>query len=465
MYDLDAYESMHNTDYSKLYSIDSEQTIIGTVLLEPDRLFEADKIDPEDMYRASHKIILGEILDMQSEGKQIDIALLSDRLDSFGQLEAIGGLDYLVDIARNTASTRAINSHIRVVKGKAKERRILKAAEEMKGAILHETGSSDERIGLAQAVVTEALNTDEQHDTVSTIGSALKSYIEDLDYRLENGEEPGLMTGLESLDKRWSGLRGGDFVLIGGRPGMGKTTALTAMIDGAARSGKRVYFSSLEMPTQQLTQRMIASIGGIELHKLKSAQLESEDWPKLTNAAHLMKSWGVVFDDQGGVDIAELCSRWRAEKRKNGLDLIMVDYLQLINDRAEKSRFDVVSSISRKLKAIAKELDVPIIVLSQLSRKVEERHDKRPNNADLRESGQLEQDADIICFVYRDEVYNEHTNAKGIIELITTKFRDGEAGTDFFSFIGAKNQIKKLEYDYVPQTQDPKPYKKTDKGF
>jgi replicative DNA helicase len=447
----------------KFYSIDSEQNIIGSILIAPETLYEAASLKASSMYDPRHKMIVEACLSLSDDNKPIDISIVAEYFDQRGQLDKVGGLGYLVDIAKNTASISNINSHIRAVNDRAKERAILDAAVMMREAMHQPDMSTDERIGEAQRVVNECLSDDEEIESISTVNDALRDYLSELDNRFENGVVTGLLTGLTDLDKRWSGLSGGDFVLIGGRPGMGKTTVATAILTGSAEAGKKGYFSSLEMPTKQITQRLIASTGSIDLNRLKSAELQDEDWPKLTAAAHRMKQWNVVFDDEGGVDIADLCSRWRAESRKNGLDYIMVDYLQLINDRSESRRFDVVSAVSRKLKAIAKELDVPIIVLSQLSRQVEQRPDRRPNNSDLRESGQLEQDADIICFCYRDEYYNDNTVQKGVIELITSKFRDGEAGTDYFNFVGSRNQIKDFDHSYVPPEPEQKQYQK--KGF
>lgn len=447
----------------KLYSIDSEQNIIGVALMASEKLLDSDRILPSAMYDSRHKMILEACLELLGENKPVDTIIIAEYFDQRGKLEQIGGLGYLLDIAKNTASLSNINAHIKSVNNRAKEREILTAALEIKDVIYEADLSTDERIAKTEMIIAGSMGDDEEISTVSTAGEAMKAYLELLDDRFTNGTVTGLLTGLETLDERWTGLLGGDFVLIGGRPGMGKTTALTAILSGVADAGKKCYFSSLEMPTKQITQRLTASTGSIHLSALKSADLQDGDWAKLTVAAHRMKQWNVVFDDQGGVDIADLCNRWRREKRKNGLDLIMVDYLQLITDRSEKNRFEVVSAISRKLKAIAKELDIPVIVLSQLSRQVEQRPDKRPNNSDLRESGQLEQDADIICFCYRDDYYYEDSPAKGIIELITTKFRDGEAGTDYFNFVGAMNQIKTLEHGYTPPPPESNGYKK--KGF
>lgn len=447
----------------RLYSIDSEQNIIGTAMLDSSKLLDADKILPMAMYDSRHEMILSACLELLGDNKPLDTIIIAEYFDQRGKLEQIGGLDYLLDIAKNTASTSNINSHIRAVNNRAKERGILQAAMDIKDVIYQADLSTDERIAKTESIIAESMGDDEETDTVSTVREAIKTYIDELDYRFNNGAVTGLLTGLDALDKRWAGLLGGDFVIIGGRPGMGKTTVATAILTGAATAGKKCYFSSLEMPTKQIMQRLTASTGSIHLEKLKSASLQDDDWPKLTAAVHRMKAWNVVFDDQGGVDIADLSNRWRSEKRRNGLDLIMVDYLQLITDRSEKNRFEVVSAISRKLKMIAKELDIPVIVLSQLSRQVEQRPDKRPNNSDLRESGQLEQDADIICFCYRDEYYDEGSHAKGIIELITTKFRDGETGTDHFNFVGAMNQIKTLEHGYTAPPPEAKGYKS--KGF
>lgn len=447
----------------KLYSIDSEQNIIGVAMLDSSKLLNADKIIPMAMYDSRHRMILEACLELLGDNKPVDTIIIAEYFDQRGKLDQIGGLDYLLDIAKNTASLSNINSHIRAVNNRAKERAILQAALDIKEVIYQPDLSTDERIAQTESIIAESMGDDEEIGTSSTSKEALKNYIESLDYRFNNGVTNGLLTGLGALDERWMGLRPGNFILIGGRPSMGKTTVATAIISGAAKAGKRGYFSSLEMPCDEITERLIASNGSVDMSRLKSGKLKDEDWSKLTAATHIMKDWNMVYDDQGGVDIADLCNRWRSENRKNGLDFIIVDYLQLIGDRTEKSRFDLVSAVSRKLKGIAKELELPVIVLSQLSREVEKRPNKRPMNSDLRESGQLEQDADIICFVYRDEIYDENTQHKGIVELITTKYRSGIIGTDYMNFVGQYNQIKTLDHAYVPPEPDKKKYQ--DRGF
>lgn len=461
MIEYNDYPELQNV--KKFYSIDTEQKIIGIILLEPEKLLEMDKLLPCAMYDLSHKMILEACYELSNDGKQIDAVVIAEYFDERNRLAEVGGLDYLLDIVRNTAGSHSLNSYVKIVNDRAKERAILKASNDIRDVMTMPDLTTDERIGETEKIISLALESDEGVNSVSTTKEAVKSYIEKLDHRFQNGVENGLMTGIDSLDDRFSGFMPGDFIIVGGRPSMGKTTVATNLLRGPAESGKRCYCSSLEMETSSLMNRFIASVAGIGLKTLKDATLEDGDWPKLTAAVSKIKDWSIVFDDQGGVDIADLCNRWRAESRKNGLDFIVVDYLQLITDRSEKNRFDVVSSVSRKLKQIAKELKVPVVALSQLSRKVEERTDKRPTNADLRESGQIEQDADIIMFVYRDEIYNQDTHQKGVMELITTKFREGEIGTDYVQFIGQYNQIKKLEGGYTPPPKEE--YKPKKRGF
>jgi replicative DNA helicase len=283
--------------------------------------------------------------------------------------------------------------------------------------------------------------------------TAVKDYVKYLSWRFENEGIQGIKTGLREVDTRLQGMKGGELYIVAARPGMGKTTYATNILANAATEGAKCYFSSLEMPRNQLVQRMIASTGQIPLSKLKDASVmgDQELSSRVAPAFEKVKNMNITIDDQGGVDIADIRSRCRAKYRKEGLDLLLIDYLQLIDDRTCKTRFDVVSAVSRKLKALAKELDIPVMALSQLSRAVEQRNDKRPILSDLRESGQIEQDADVIQFLYRDEVYNEHTNSKGICEVDTAKYRDGETGRDFIAFFGAQNRMTDLAHGFIPE--------------
>jgi len=437
---------------NQLFSIDSEQTIIGIVLIEPSKLHDTNELSSSDFYDNSHVLIFDAFNALADKNSAIDIVIVAEHLDRRGLLEKAGGLDYLLDITKNTPTTSTLDAHVLIVKNKAKERRLLGAAQEIQNAILADSDSTtEEKLSKAEEIFTSANSELEAVNDSVDMSTAVKDYVKFLSWRFENEGIQGIKTGFTEVDNRLQGMKGGELYIVAARPGMGKTTYATNILANAARQGAKGYFSSLEMPRNQLVQRMIASTGNIPLSALKDASVLScsELSAKVTMAVALVKDMDITIDDQGGVDIADIRSRSRAKYRKGGLDLLLIDYLQLIDDRTAKSRFDVVSAVSRKLKALAKELDIPIIALSQLSRAVEQRTDKRPILSDLRESGQIEQDADVIQFLYRDEVYNEHTNSKGVCEVDTAKYRDGESGRDFVAFFGAQNRMTDLAPGYI----------------
>ena len=459
--DFNPYEKLPTV--RQLCAIDSEQNIIGTILLKPEKMHDIPNLKPVDFFDNQNALIFDAMLAISESNKPIDVVIIAEYFERRGQLENIGGMGYMVDLVKNLASSRNILAHTKLVTDKAKERRLVQAAQDIQDAIYQEGElSTEERLSNAEAIFTAANAAIDSSSEVVEMNTAVKDYIEYLSWRFDNEGIHGVKTGFEKIDLRLQGLKGGEMYIIAARPGMGKTTYATNILANACRQGVKAYFSSLEMPRNQLVQRMLASTGNIALAKLKDASILgcSQESAKLTMSISLVKDMNVAIDDQGGVDIADIRSRCRAKFRKGGLDILLVDYLQLIEDRTAKNRFEVVSSVSRKLKALAKELDIPVVALSQLSRKLEERPDKRPVMSDLRESGQIEQDADVIQFLYRDEVYNDSSNKKGICEVITAKFRDGETGTDYVAFFGAQNRMADLAHEYTPPADEQKTKKK-----
>ena len=444
----------------KFYSIDSEQNIIGTIMLAPEKLHEADLIKPSSMYDLRHGMMLEACLRLSNDNKPIDAIIIAEYFEERSQLEQVGGLDYLLDIARNTASTRNINSHILIVNNYAKERAILEAAHKITEAINQPDLSTDERIIETQKIIQVALGDDEEAAKSVGIKEVLRDYIQFLDWRYNNDEVLGVMTGLSDVDARLKGFNPGELSVIAGRPGSGKSTYATTIMLNAAREGHKCYFASLEMPRKQLMQRMMAATANVSMNSLKDASALDNHSSNITSAAYLLKSMNIEIDDNSSIDINDLSNRCRTRHRREGLDILIIDYLQLMKDRTIKDNLRLeISSITEKLKGLAKDLGIPVIVLAQVNRKCEDRPDKRPWNSDLAESGAIEANADIIQFIYRDEYYNEDSHAKGIIEIITRKFRDGETGTDYCSFIGSRNQIKNLEHAYTP-VKETKGYKK-----
>jgi replicative DNA helicase len=448
----------------ELFSIEAEQGVVGGLIFQPKSYDEIDGLLTESMfYDLASRTLFDGICAMQEMNHPVDMITLSEFLEEKdSELFAdIGGMDYVIDLMQNTPSAANIKGWANIIIRFAKERDLFNGLVEAQKVLMTDGMNTDERLQEAEAIITAAGNEGPSSDKAIGTVEAVKDYLDFLEYRHENPGIHGLETGLTNVDERLQGLKGGEFYVVAARPAMGKTTLSMNWAANIGLAGGKVYISSLEMPARQLTQRLFAYIGKIPLSLLKSAEVLSDDEQahKLTHVVHKLTKASIKIDDQASLDVNELRTRCRREKRQSGLDLVLVDYLQLLTDRQCKNRFDEVSSISRKLKALAKELDCTVIALSQLSRKVEERADKRPILSDLRESGQIEQDADVIQFIYRDEVYNEDTPFRGIAELITAKFRDGEKGTDFLNFIGAENRFAVFDGP-LPVIEKPKPQRR-----
>ena len=444
------------------HNFEAECAVLGALLLianpdAPEAQDVADVLQPQDFYSGLHQDIYALILRRLQSREPFDALILSEQLES-SHIQPHDRLTYLINLARNTMSTGNLKAYTQVVREKSMQRI---ACNRLRQALsLMESGEGD---ALARIEQANGLLADITADSASSaehlvgMGEAMQDYVEFLDYRFNNPGIHGLTTGFERLDARYQGWKPGDLVILAARPSMGKTTLALNIASHVSMQSNQTLVFSLEMPRRQLVQRLMASVGHMPLSKLKDASvLESDEYSSkvVATAGRLMQS-NMLIDDTGSLDIADLRSRARVAHKRNPVKLIVIDYLQLMTDRTERDRFQVVSSVSRKLKALAKELDCVVLCLSQLSRKCEERTDKRPMNADLRESGQIEQDADIITMLYRDEVYNEQSDRKGICEAITTKFRDGEIGTDHLSFIGSENRFADLSF--VPVAPAPQP--------
>lgn len=449
----------------EMYSRTAEESVIGSLLLlassESNVVNDiVTMLSPMDFFIPLTRAAFTEIVNFVESNEPYDMFLVAEKA------QAKSGYNYLpdlIEIQQNTPSANNVKAYAHVVQDKAIERNAITRLNDALIEIQGGEGPIRDRVAKADSLLADVVSDGSQTSMVSA-KDAMKQYIEMLEWRFENPGIHGLKTGLKDLDNRYSGWKPGELVVIAARPAMGKTTIATHLAANAALNGEHALFFSLEMPTAQMMQRLVASTGHIPLRSLKDASAveDEEHSRKLMIASSKLGQAALTIDDTGSIDIADLRARARLAHRKNPVKILVVDYLQLLNDRTERDRFQVVSSVSRKLKALAKELNCVVVALSQLSRKVEERTDKRPMNSDLRESGQIEQDADAIIMLYRDEVYNEQSSHKGIIELITTKFRDGEIGTDYAAFIGSENRVGDLAF--TPEPIQP-PVNKPTRGF
>lgn len=439
----------------QLYSTASEESVIGAMLAFNNCIDDVSNIvTPDSFYVPMYKAICKAIYDIRSTGKQVDIVTVDDYFNGKPESQMVT-MDALIDIAKNCPSAVGVIGSANRVAGYAMEREFMICANSIQEVFAEEDGTTEERIAKAEHLFN-SITTEQAAETHAEVNPILKDYIDHLDWRFNNPGFHGVATGFEKIDERFSGWKGGQFIVEAGTPGAGKTTYAMNIAFHASQK-KNVHVFSMEMSKRELMQRMIASTGGIPIKKLQDASAlgDQEYCSKLTVAVNRVKSCQMVIDDGAALDISQVFSRARRQHRKAKTDLLIIDYLQLVKDKSAGNRYEEVSSVSRKLKQLAKELDCTVLALSQLNRKVMDRADKRPVLSDLRESGQIEQDADIIQFLFREEVYDPDTENKGICEIITAKFRDGETGSDYLKFEGAINRMSNI--DWTPRPVESKP--------
>ncbi len=432
------------TDALKLppQSIEAEYAVLGGLMLDNTRFDQiADKISAVDFYRKEHRLIFTAISALCSENNPADVVTVSEWLEKNAELDSAGGLSYLGSLANNTPSAANLPAYANIVHERAILRNLIRVAGDVGNSAYRPEGRSAAEI-LDQAEKSILDISEEgvrRRGGFSPIKDLLTRAVDRID-TLFRSDSPitGVSTGFSDLDAMTSGLQPGDLIIVAGRPSMGKTSLAMNMAENAAVGQKLpVAIFSMEMPGEQLAMRMMASLGRINAHKVRTGKLEDDDWPRLTGAIGQMAEAPMFIDDSAGLTPLELRSRARRLKREHGLGLIIVDYLQLMQSTdVGENRATEISSITRALKNLAKELNVPVVAMSQLNRSLESRPNKRPVMSDLRESGAIEQDADVIFFIYRDEVYNEDSPDKGIAEIIIGKQRNGPVGTKRLTFLG-----------------------------
>lgn len=406
------------------YSEEAEQALIGSVLIKPALFDQVENISPEDFYIGQHGEIWRQINRMAAAGQSIDVISIAEALPSVQ-------LSYLGDMAANSIGVH-VKNYVRIVKEKSIERSLLRAANEIMAAVAAED-SIRAKVEIAQSAVMEIgdLAISRQPRAISEV---LEDVIGDIQERWE-GTKTTDKIGWPDLDRMASLFTPGALNIVAARPSMGKTAFAMNIAEKYARQGKSVLFCSLEMDDQQLGNRLLSSVSRIPLQNLLTAELTDDDFGRIGSALGILKDQKLIIDEQAAVTVAGIRTKARKVKRKHGLDLLVVDYLQLMTGAGD-IRNEEIAGISRGLKKIAKDFKIPVIALSQLNRGVETRTDRRPVMADLRESGQIEQDADVILMLYRDEVYDEESPHKGIAEVICRKNRQGRLGTTYMTFVG-----------------------------
>ena len=445
-------------DYARLYSLESEQSVIGALLLDPLAADRIGALKPEHCYHESHRVIFGEIIRMIAAGKPVDVITVAEELSAHGLDEQTGGLAYLGEMAANTTGSRNIERYAETVINKALERQLLGVSETIRATVTS-VGTTKEKLAAAQAAVmgiTEAVASRQPR----VMKEVLIAAAETLTQR-SSGNVRCLPTKFVDLDRQLSGgLRPGNLIVLAGRPAMGKTSLGVNIAYQVARSDVPALFLSMEMPEQELADRLIAQAGSVFLSSVLAGDMEGDSGDRIMYAVSVLEGLPLVIDDQGGLTLFDVASKARSVKRKHGLGLLVLDYLQLMSGDGD-NRNQQIEQITRGLKALAKELDIPIIALSQLSRKCEERTNKRPMNSDLRESGAIEQDADVILFVYRDEEYNPTSPDKGTAEIIVGKNRQGQTGMVRMSYQGCFTRFNDLDPGWQPEhREEPKKHRR-----
>lgn len=435
------------------HSFEGEQAIIGGILLDNDAWDKVSlKLSEADFYRPQHKVLFKTLVELAKKHQPFDVVTMLDFLKSNNILDAAGGETYLFELANNTPSIANIQAYADIVRAKSVQRQLIKVAKEIADAS-YNLGEREipELLDFAEAKVFAIAEQIEINTAPVSIKAILAKTVEKIEELYQNGETiTGLSTGLVDLDKITSGLQTADLIIVAGRPSMGKTTLAMNIAEHVAINAKKpVLVFSMEMPSSSLAMRMMSSLGRLDQHNIRTGKLSDEDWSRITSTVHILSESTLLIDDTPALSPTEMHARARRVAKEYGqLGLIVVDYLQLMKIPGYRSenRTAEISEISRSLKSLAKELAVPVVALSQLNRSLEQRHDRRPVMSDLRESGAIEQDADLICFIYRDEVYNDNSLEKGTAEIIIAKQRNGPTGKVKVAFLGKHTRFEDLAF-------------------
>ena len=435
------------------HSNEAEQAVLGGLLLDNEAWIPvSERINEDDFYRNDHRLLFKAVQSLVSNGQPYDAITLREWLAQQGELDNAGGVPYLAALVENTPSAANVAAYADIVRERSILRQLIQVATQIAGDAYRpgERSSAQVLDAAEQAIFQIAEQELRGRRTYKVMKDLLVTALDRID-KLFHRDNPitGVPTGFLDLDDLTSGLQPSDLVIVAGRPSMGKTAfALNVAEAAALKENLTVAVFSMEMPAEQLVMRMMSSLGRIDQHRMRTGKLDDNDWPRLTDAVGRLDDAKIVVDDTPSLTPGELRNRCRRIAREHGLGMVVVDYLQLMQVLGTKeNRATEISEISRSLKALAKEMKVPVVALSQLNRSLESRPNKRPMMSDLRESGAIEQDADLILFIYRDEVYDEASPDKGIAEIIVGKQRNGPIGTVRLAFLG---QYTRFE-NFTPQ--------------
>ena len=432
---------------------EAEASLLSTIILDNETVLEiAEIIKSEDFYKPSHQLVFSSMLSLFAKSIPIDLITLSNHLKEKGELENAGGTEALSSIIESAPIAPNPIDYAKIIRDKAHLRRLINSASQIITRCYAEKGLANEILDFAEKAIFE-ITENKQRPNFAPLKSLIDLNIDTLEERQGSDKKiTGLPTGYNNLDKITSGLQGSDLIILAARPAMGKTAfALNLARNIAVEANVAVGIFSLEMSKEQLSMRLLTAEARVDSGKIRGGFLDREDWNRVNNAAGILYDAPIYIDDSPGLTSMEIRAKARRLKRDKNLGLLVIDYLQLMDSTSKGDRRDLeIAEISRSLKMLAKELNIPIIALSQLNRMLEQRSEKRPMLSDLRESGALEQDADIVAFIYRDEVYNKDENNpnKGTAEIIIAKHRNGAVGTINMAFLGAYTRFEELTHTY-----------------
>ena len=432
------------------FSREAEEGVAGCILANGSCISDAvEVISPADFFLAPAREIYAAAIDLFNENKPIDFVTIAEVLGKYDKLDGIGGSIYLANLASSVSTTENIKYYANIIKQKALLRKLISASTKICKEAYDDSEDIDDILNRSEQLIYDVSAAKEKNDILPVSDIVMEAYDKMVENSLNSGKVNGLDTGFDMLNLSTGGFHGGELILIAGRPGMGKSSFAVNIAEHAAfKNNETVAIFNLEMPKTQIVNRIMCSQAMVDSKKVKSGDISSEDWISIGRAMNKFYQAPLYIDDSSTISVSEIRAKCRRLKQTKNLKLIVIDYLQLMqSSKRTESRQQEISDISRSLKILSKELDVPVVALSQLSRNVENRSDKRPMLADLRESGAIEQDADIVMFLYRDEYYNKESEDKGLAECIIAKHRNGETGMFKLGWQGAYTKFVNIKYD------------------
>ena len=441
-------------DFNKVppHDLEAEQAVIGSMLTDKEAVVSAiEFLSDNDFYREDNKLIFSAMMNLYGKGEPIDIITLKTELASMGKLEAIGGLEYLAELPEKVPTTANVDKYIKIVEEKATLRTLIRTANELLTLGYDPTQEVEELMDNAEKKLFSVMQSRNEKSYSSMKDILVDTFIELEELYNRKQHITGVPTGFIDLDYKTAGLHGSELILVAARPAMGKSAfALNIATNAAVRANTPVAIFSLEMSKEQMANRILCSEALVDSNKVRTGKVEDDDWSKLAQASGILSEAQIFIDDTPGISIMEIRTKCRKMKMEKDIGLVVIDYLQLVqaSNKRSGSREQEIAEISRSLKILAKEINVPVIALSQLSRAPEQRPDHRPMLSDLRESGSIEQDADIVMFLYRDDYYNQDSEKKNVAEVILAKHRAGSTGTVELAWLGSFTKFANLENRY-----------------